>query len=229
MLNLIIRKLIISLLLATNLSFASAADPYERYNRKIFSFNERLDSFLFKPAARFYNFITPGFIDKGITNIFSNLSEPKNVVNNALQLNYLDSSISFFRLITNSTFGFGGFFDVCSYFGFESKSEDFGQTLSLWGIEGGPYIVLPVIGGRYLRDSFSIFPDNYLSLTKRINHPSTRYSTKLIEVIDIRSDLIDAEKLISGDRYIFIRDIYFQTRLNDINANSTLNDFDSDF
>ena len=223
------KKTVLSFLFLVNFTFASDVDPYENFNRKIFAFNEGVDSYFLKPVSKFYNFITPSFLDKGITNIFTNLSEPKNIINNALQLNYLDSSSSLFRFITNTTFGIGGFFDICSYFGLDKKDEDFGQTLAIWGFDNGPYIVLPFIGGKYLRDSLAILPDNYLSLTKRIDNSSARYSAKIIEVIDIRSDLIDAENLITGDRYIFIRDIYLQTRANDIKENQTFDDFGSDF
>ena len=112
-------------------------------------------------------------------------------------------------------------------------NEDFGQTLAVWGIESGPYIVLPFLGGKSIRDAISILPDNYLSITssKIIHHDQTRYHSKSLEVIDIRSDFIDAEKLISGDKYIFLRDVYFQKRMNDIyeNENENLDGFDSDF
>tara|TARA_B100002019_G_C21210598_1_gene569180 strand:+ start:55 stop:735 length:681 start_codon:yes stop_codon:yes gene_type:complete len=225
------KKIIFFIIILANNTLASEVDPFEKYNRKVFSFNERVDSYLLKPAASFYNLITPKFIDDGISNIFQNLDEPINIVNNALQFKYADSSISFLRFLTNSIFGVGGFFDVATHIGLDPCKEDFGQTLAMWGFESGPYIVLPFLGGRSIRDAISLVPDNYLSITnsKIIHHNQTRYHSKIIEVIDMRSDLIDAENLISGDKYIFIRDVYFQMRTNDIDAKVNLDEFGSDF
>ena len=227
------KQIILLILIFANNTLAVEVDPFENYNRKVFSFNERVDSYLIKPVASFYNLVTPDFLDDGITNIFRNLNEPMNIVNNAFQFKYSDSAISFLRFLTNTTFGIGGFIDVATHVGLEYCNEDFGQTLAVWGIESGPYIVLPFLGGRSIRDAISIFPDNYLSITnsKIIQHDQTRYHLKSLEVIDIRSDFIDAEKLITGDKYIFLRDVYFQKRMNDIyeNENENLDGFDSDF
>jgi phospholipid-binding lipoprotein MlaA len=227
------KQIILLILIFANNTLAVEVDPFENYNRKVFSFNERVDSYLIKPVASFYNLVTPGFLDDGITNIFRNLNEPVNIVNNGLQFKYSESAISFMRFLTNTIFGIGGFIDVATHVGLKYSNEDFGQTLAIWGIESGPYIVLPFLGGKSIRDTLSILPDNYLSITnsKIIHHDQTRYHSKILEVIDIRSDLMDAEKLISGDKYIFLRDVYFQKRMNDIyeNENENLDGFDSDF
>ena len=148
------KQIILLILIFANNTLAVEVDPFENYNRKVFSFNERVDSYLIKPVASFYNLVTPDFLDDGITNIFRNLNEPMNIVNNAFQFKYSDSAISFLRFLTNTTFGIGGFIDVATHVGLEYCNEDFGQTLAVWGIESGPYIVLPFLGGRSIRDAY---------------------------------------------------------------------------
>ena len=135
------KKIIFFIIILANNTLASEVDPFEKYNRKVFSFNERVDSYLIKPVASFYNLVTPDFLDDGITNIFRNLNEPMNIVNNAFQFKYSDSAISFLRFLTNTTFGIGGFIDVATHVGLEYCNEDFGNLGGMGNREWSLYCV----------------------------------------------------------------------------------------
>ena len=208
---------------------ASEADPFEPVNRKFFAFNEFLDRWLVKPVARVYQWSTPSEVDHGVSNFFYNIAEIRNGVNSLLQADWSNSSKSSARFLINTTVGLLGFFDVASHWKLESEKEDFGQTLAIWGVADGPYIVLPMLGGRNLRDAMAFVPDVYLSPLEEIDHVSTRNVIKAVDLIDMRADLIDSEQLISGDRYGFLRDIYLQRRASAVANGELDDDFDEDF
>ena len=171
----------ISLFLSLSLPplvMAEENDPYENVNRKVFAFNEFMDKWLLKPVAKGYRFITPSFVDTGVSNFFDNLGEVRNLVNGGLQGDGNHALTSTGRLLVNSTVGLGGLFDVASEWGLEERKEDFGQTLAVWGVGDGPYIVLPFLGGGNLRDSFSRIPDVYLSPVTYVDDVPTRNSLR---------------------------------------------------
>ena len=222
----------ISLFLSLSLPplvMAEENDPYENVNRKVFAFNEFMDKWLLKPVAKGYRFITPSFVDTGVSNFFDNLGEVRNLVNGGLQGDGNHALTSTGRLLVNSTVGLGGLFDVASEWGLEERKEDFGQTLAVWGVGDGPYIVLPFLGGGNLRDSFSRIPDVYLSPVTYVDDVPTRNSLRALDLIDTRADLIDAEAFVSGDRYTFLRDIIAQQREASINNGVVEDDFGDDF
>ena len=126
-------------------------DPFENLNRKTFEFNENLDEKILKPTATFYSKFPPR-IKKGITNFFNNLEEVDTCVNQLLQGKPKKSANDLTRFVINSTIGLGGFIDVASKIGLERHEEDFGQTLAVWGVSEGPYIMLPGLGPSTLRD-----------------------------------------------------------------------------
>ena len=208
---------------------ASELDPFEPVNRKVFAFNEFLDRWLVKPVAKVYQWSTPSMVDQGVSNIFYNIAEIRNGVNSLLQADWSNSGKSSARFLINTTVGLLGFFDVASHWKLESEKEDFGQTLAVWGVADGPYIVLPMLGGRNLRDALAFAPDVYLSPLEEVDHVPTRNIIRAIDLIDTRADLIDAEQLVSGDRYGFLRDIYLQTRASAIANGKLDDDFDEDF
>jgi|TARA_B100000767_G_scaffold23831_1_gene21099 phospholipid-binding lipoprotein MlaA len=208
---------------------AAESDPFEGVNRKVFALNEYLDKWLVKPAAKVYRWSTPDFVDQGITNVFYNLGEIRNGVNSLLQADPSNAGKSTARLLVNSTVGVLGFFDVASRWNIQSEKEDFGQTLAVWGVADGPYVVLPMLGGRSLRDAVAFAPDVYLSPLEKIDYVATRNTVRAIDLIDIRADLIDAEQMVSGDRYGFLRDIYQQRRAAAIANGDIADDFDDDF
>ena len=209
--------------------FAANDDPFEDVNRKIFGFNEVLDQWLVKPAAKVYQWVMPGPLDRGVTNFFDNVGEVSNTINSGLQGDLRQSGRSLSRLAINTTVGIGGLFDVATDWGIEERREDFGQTLAVWGVGDGPYIVLPLMGGRYLRDALAIAPDAYLSPLDQVDDVPTRNSIWAVKLLDKRADLLDAERLISGDRYTFIREIYIQQREVATANGQVDDDFGDDF
>lgn len=228
-------------LLVINIVFLSACattgpdgevnvDPYEGFNRKIFSFNDGLDRYILKPVSKGYQYITPNFIERGISNFFSNLSEVGSLVNATLQGKPVQGAKHTGRLLINSTIGLAGLFDVAKYMKLEKMDgEDFGQTLAVWGVNSGPYIVLPFLGSSTIRGGVSIPVENALDpLTYYPEDVETRLALKSLEIIDLRARLLQAEEFITGDRYLFIRDAYLQRREFLINDGKIEDDFGSD-
>ena len=187
-------------------------DPLESINRVTFKFNDFLDRYLLKPVAKGYEKVMPDFAEEGVSNFFDNLGEPLNIVNALLQGKVGDAGSDSLRLLVNSTVGILGFIDIGSRIGLEKHDEDFGQTLGKWGVSSGPYVVLPLLGPSTVRDTFTRIPDTYLSYTQEVDHTRTRFELFAVDTIDTRAGLLEAENLIAGDRYTFIRDAYLQNR-----------------
>lgn len=127
-------------------------DPLEPLNRGVFAFNEAADKAVIGPVADLYVAITPGFARQGVRNVLSNLNSPVVVVNNVLQGDPGDAVDTTYRFVINTTIGILGLWDAAAHFGLEGRSEDFGQTLAVWGVGEGPYLVLPLMGPSNLRD-----------------------------------------------------------------------------
>ena len=206
---------------------ASAAeeDPWESINRPIFRFNDTLDTYALKPVARGYQAVTPQFLEDGVHNVFSNIGEVGNLANNLLQGKLHDAGVDTSRLIFNTTFGLLGFFDVASKMGLQRSDEDFGQTLGAWGVGSGPYLVLPLLGPSSLRDAPARIPDSFLGPYPYIDHVPTRNVSRAVNVVDIRASLLSAEKLVTGDKYIFIRNAYLQNREFRVTDGEVVDDF----
>tara|TARA_Y100001935_G_scaffold55614_1_gene46525 strand:+ start:3277 stop:3975 length:699 start_codon:yes stop_codon:yes gene_type:complete len=185
-------------------------DPFENLNRKTFEFNENLDEKILKPTATFYSKFPPR-IKKGITNFFNNLEEVDTCVNQLLQGKPKKSANDLTRFVINSTIGLGGFIDVASKIGLERHEEDFGQTLAVWGVSEGPYIMLPGLGPSTLRDSFSKPVSSFLSVTFHMTETDVNIALKSIDAIETRERLLDVESLLSGDKYTFVKDAYIQS------------------
>lgn len=191
---------------------ASEEDPWESFNRPIFRFNDTLDTYALKPIAQGYQAVTPQFLEDGIHNVFGNIGDVGNLANNVLQGKLHDAGVDTGRLIFNTTFGLLGFFDVAKHMGLQKNDEDFGQTLGVWGLNSGPYLVIPFLGPSTVRDATGRVPDSLLTPYPYIDHVPTRNVTRGVNVIDTRARLLSAERLISGDKYIFIRNAYLQSR-----------------
>ncbi|AVO51257.1 VacJ family lipoprotein [Pseudomonas mendocina] len=191
---------------------ASEEDPWESFNRPIFRFNDTLDTYALKPIAQGYQAVTPQFLEDGIHNVFGNIGDVGNLANNVLQGKLHDAGVDTGRLIFNTTFGLLGFFDVAKHMGLQKNDEDFGQTLGVWGVNSGPYLVIPFLGPSTVRDATGRVPDSLLTPYPYIDHVPTRNVTRGVNVIDTRASLLSAERLISGDKYIFIRNAYLQSR-----------------
>lgn len=192
-------------------------DPIEPVNRAVYKFNDTLDSYIFKPIAKGYNTVTPRFARKGVDNFFDNLSYPVVFTNQFLQgkfkLGFQDTG----RFLINSTFGIAGLFDVADKFGLVEHKEDFGQTFAIWGVSSGPYIVLPLLGSTNVRDGLGSFASSYidpLGYEYFKDHRAVKNRTMAIKIIEARAQILDYEGLITGDKYIFVRDAYMQNRKN---------------
>lgn len=189
-------------------------DPWEPVNRVVFRFNDTLDTYALKPVAKGYDRVMPQFLNDGITNVFSNLGEPKNLVNNVLQGKIGDAGIDLARFLMNTTVGVVGVFDVATRMGLQRNDEDFGQTLGAWGVESGPYVVLPLLGPSTLRDgsAFAVEGLGGYSYRAQMDHVPSRNTAASVDLVDTRAGLLSQERLIRGDKYRFIRNAWLQNR-----------------
>ena len=185
-------------------------DPFEEYNRKVWAFNEFLDDNFAKPTAEIYTSLTPDFIEVGITNFFRNLNELDNTANQLLQGKPLLAINDFSRFLINSTIGLGGFIDVGSRFGLERHDEDFGQTLGVWGVGSGPFLMIPLYGPSTPRGLAGRSVSSVLSGTFAIEETDVRIGITALDALETRARYLEVETLIIGDRYSFIRDSYMQ-------------------
>lgn len=209
--------LLLTGILLSNQAFADSTetteDPWEGFNRKVFVFNDTLDTYALKPVAKGYRAITPDPVENGISRMFSNLGEIRNVLNDLLQGKFSQAGNDTGRFLVNTTIGLVGFFDVADDLGMpKSDGEDFGQTLGVWGVGEGPYVVLPLFGPATLRDGPAKIVDMMVNPVSEVDHVPTRNAIYGVDVISTRADLLKAEKLIKGDKYSFIRDVYLQRR-----------------
>jgi phospholipid-binding lipoprotein MlaA len=214
-----------SLAVAPMAASAADEDPWEGVNRAIFRFNDTVDTYALKPIAQGYEFITPQFLEDGIHNMFKNVGEVTNLANDVLQVKPEAAGVDTARLIFNTTFGLLGFFDVGTKMGLQRNDEDFGQTLGHWGVPSGPFVMLPLFGPSTVRDTFAKYPDTYTQPWRYIDHVPTRNTALAVSVVDTRASLLSAEKLINGDKYIFIRNAYLQNREFKVKDGKVVDDF----
>ena len=200
------------------------SDPFEDLNRDIFIFNEKLDEKLLKPAAIAYRKVTPQFARSGVTNFFNNLEEIDTTINQVLQgeIKYAFNDAG--RFVINTTIGLFGLIDVASKMGLERHEEDFGQTLGVWGFDSGPYIMIPFLGPSNPRDLLSRPISSFLSGTFAMEDDDVKITLVGIDALETRERLLDAETLIIGDKYIFVKDAYVQSREYEIKNGSTEDD-----
>ncbi len=204
-------------------------DPWEGFNRAVFRFNDSADRWVLKPVATSYRQITPIFMQNGISNFFGNLREVTNTFNSLLQWKWGQAGNDAGRFLVNSTVGVVGLFDVAQHMGLEpSDGEDFGQTLAVWGVPSGPYVVLPFMGPYTVRDVPGKVVDWYTNPLTYIEHDQTRYAFKFTDLVQTRAGLLQAESLLQGDRYVLLRDAYLQRREYLINDGELEDDFGDD-
>jgi len=198
---------------------ANPKDPLEPMNRSISRFNDSLDENVLKPVATSYQDVTPDLVQKGVHNVFNNLSDIWSTVNNGLQLKGRDTAESLMRSVVNTVFGIYGVFDVATPIGLQRHPEDFGQTLGAWGVPNGPYVVLPLFGPSTLRDTAGMPVDTSVDYVRNLDHIPTRNSAMALRVVDKRANLLGASNLLSEaaiDKYSFTRDAYLQYRRNQV-------------
>ena len=209
-------------------------DPWESMNRGIFRFNDTLDRYTLKPLAEGYRWITPDPVERGVNNVFRNLQEVRNLVNQLLQGKPVEAASDTARFLVNSTVGIVGIFDVASHMGLERHEEDFGQTLAVWGVPQGPYLMLPFFGPSSPRGAAGMTVDVYVYPLNEVDDVRTRNSLMALDLVSRRADLLKVEDVIFGDRYVFIRDAYLQQRQALINDGDTeggevIDEFGGDF
>ncbi|MCB1960981.1 MAG: VacJ family lipoprotein [Rhodocyclaceae bacterium] len=216
-----------SAILVTTLTLAGCAtvkhphpdDPWERYNRAMFSFNEGVDKVVLKPLATGYDTVAPLPVKTGVGNFFGNLGDIWTGINNFLQGKGGDGRSDTARVLINSTLGIFGLFDVATDMGFEKHQEDFGQTLAVWGVGKGPYFVLPFLGPRTLRDAAALPVDFYADPVAHLSDVASRNALVGLRVVHERAALLGASRAVeegSLDKYGYIRDFYLQRRRYEI-------------
>ena len=218
-----IRPVLVCLLAAMTLSGCATTggnpkDPWEGYNRAMYSFNDTVDRAVLKPVAQGYDAVAPMPVRIGVGNFFGNIGDVWVGVNNLLQGKVVAGASDFGRVVVNSTVGILGFFDVATPLGLEKHEEDFGQTLGTWGVGDGPYVVLPFFGPKTLRDTAGFGVDTVADLIgDRDIDIATRNTAIGVRLIHTRAELLPAEKVLdeaATDRYAYLRDAYLQRRMS---------------
>ncbi len=195
-------------------------DPWESYNRGMFKVNDTVDRALLKPIAIGYDQLMPDPAQTCVRNVFNNLGDVWSAANSFLQARGHDFFNTLGRVLFNTTMGLGGCIDVASMNGAKRIPNDLGVTLGVWGLNAGPYVVLPFLGPSTVRDgtgtavSFVTDISNTTAILAIGNVP-VRNSILGLQVVDARANLLDADDLVNEialDRYSFIRDAYLQRR-----------------
>ena len=189
-------------------------DPWEGMNRSIYAFNESADTAILQPVARGYNKL-PQFMREGVGNFFGNLDDVATALNNFLQGKPGQGSSDVGRVVVNSVFGIFGLWDVATPMGLEKHNEDFGQTLAVWGVNSGPYLVIPLLGPSTMRDAPARLVDPGWYLGYKLDNSTLSWSLWVVNEVQIRASLLKAETVLEQaalDRYSFIRDAWFSRR-----------------
>ncbi|MCX7099208.1 MAG: VacJ family lipoprotein [Methylococcales bacterium] len=187
-------------------------DPYEYYNRKMFAFNDGVDDYVAAPISDAYKWITPQFVQTGVYNFFSNLKGINVVINDVLQAKFAQGIQDTGRFAVNTTMGLGGVVDVASHVGLEQNDEDFEQTLAVWGVPQGSYLVIPFIGPSTLRGIPGAAFDTATNPTSYVGWP-----VQLVYMLNTRANAEGALKFIDEaalDPYVFTRESFLQWRTN---------------
>ena len=189
-------------------------DPWEHMNRATFRFNDKLDRAVLKPVARGYRKVTPHVVQVGVSNFLNNVSYPTVMVNDLLQGRFTPLVRDTGRLFINTTIGVGGLFDPATPMGFEKNDRDFGQTLGVWGVKTGPYLVIPLLGPSDVRDGAGRVGDVFTDPRTYLRNNYWSYGLWAVGFIDTRAHLLDVEGALEGayDPYAFIRNAYLQNR-----------------
>lgn len=199
-------------------------DPFEPYNRAMFTFNDKLDKVALKPAAEVYSNVLPNFVRTGVGNFFGNLGDVWTTANNFLQGKPADGASDVMRVAVNTFFGLGGVLDIATEAGLPKHKEDFGQTLGKWGVKPGPYIVLPVLGSSTLRDAVATPLDLYADPWQHKVPVRWRNTGTVVRLVDQRAVVLDASNLLEEaalDKYVFVRDAYLQRRESKVRDGET--------
>jgi phospholipid-binding lipoprotein MlaA len=190
-------------------------DPFERFNRSVYRFNDALDRGVARPVARAYTKVAPAPVRTGVSNFFRNLNSATVMVNNLLQLKPKAFFSETARLVVNTTIGIGGLFDPASQMGLPAGDEDFGQTLGRWGVNSGPYLVLPILGPSSARDSIGLVGDQFTDPRYYLIHDIwVNAGLTVVSLVDTRALLLGADEVLASsfDPYVFMRNAFLQRR-----------------
>jgi phospholipid-binding lipoprotein MlaA len=189
-------------------------DPWEKFNRGMFAITDAVDKAIGKPVAKAYVKVMPRFVRTGVNNVFNNLNTLGTAVNDVLQGKMHQAGRDSTRFVLNSTVGLGGLFDPASAVGLELNDEDFGQTFGKWGMNPGPYLIIPVLGTSTVRDTFGKLVDQFTYPVYWLEDDSTRIIIRAVSLVDTRAELLDLDQQIdrSYDRYAFVRNAWLQRR-----------------
>ena len=197
---------------ATN---TDSRDPWEGWNRDVQGFNDDVDEYVMKPVSEGYKWITPGFVDQGVTNFYSNINDISVFLNDFLQFKPMQGTEDAGRFMINSVAGLGGLFDVADYLGLPKHREDFDQTMAVWGIPSGPYLVLPFFGPSTPRGVGGLLGDSATNPINYIAPMAVPLISGTLRVTDQQADSQAGYKVLDAaaqDRYQFLRNSYFQER-----------------
>lgn len=226
--NLLHRTIALPIVTALALSACSSAigpdgytyDPWEPVNRKVFAFNDTLDTTLLKPIATVYDNLVPNPVQSGVTNFFGNLSDIGAIFNSLLQLKFEQAAQVTARVINNTVFGLGGIFDVGTALGNTKINADFGSTLAHYGLESGPYVVLPLFGPSTVRDGAGLAVDKLVFSPIYYSNDQFSWSAAALSGINTRARLLAVERTVEGtvtDKYTLVRDSWLQHRWGKLN------------
>lgn len=190
-------------------------DPFENWNRKVFTFNDKVDTAVLKPVAETYRDNVPQLVRTGVDNVLGNIYDVWSTANHFLQGKFQSGFEMGMRVLTNTIFGLGGLLDPASEMGLVRRSEDFGQTLGKWGVASGPYLVLPFLGPSTVRDGVGLVADRQTAPSTLPGSTAGSYSVLALELVNTRANLLQAGSLVDQvalDKYTFIRDAYLARR-----------------
>ncbi len=194
-------------------------DPFEDVNRAIFDFNNQLDNAVLEPVAGAYVEHVPGTIRTAVLDLLRHLKSPVIFANNVLQGDVNGAGNTLSRFVTNTILGFGGTVDTASKNGAPFRDEDFGQTLAVWGVGEGPYLMIPILGPMNIRDGAGKLVDSYISPLGEIDNTAFEWTHRGVDAVDTRAGLLDTLddlERTSLDYYAAIRSLYRQKRRDDI-------------
>lgn len=210
-----------SVCIMTGCATKNPNDPFENYNRVMFNVNEAFDHTAFKPLAMLYDTVMPDFAQTMVTNFFGNINDVWYAFNNLLQGEGDKGLTDVARVMVNSLFGLGGVIDVASNLNMPKYRADFGQTLGVWGMEAGPYVVLPLIGPSTLRDTIALPAEWYGDAWSYVDNVRLRNAGLVVRAVNYRAALLDASSLVDDaalDKYEFMRDAYLQRRYKQVHG-----------
>ena len=194
------------------------SDPWEPLNRTLYSVNTAVDNVSLRPLAKGYDKVMPRPVRNSVSHFMDNLVTPASAVNNFLQGKPAFGFTELARFVFNSTLGIAGLFDVATAGGLEARPEDFGQTAAVWGVPSGPYVMLPLLGPKTLRDAVMMPLDILSNPLYHYEVTSVRDKLYVLRLIDLRYRLLAVDKLLEGskDKYITTRESYLQNRTYEV-------------